>query len=314
MAALCVLMLHDRGVLSVDEPVAKYWPEFAAAGKEGVLIRHLLSHTAGLPGFDPPIDEDTFYDQAAAAANLAAQAPWWEPGSASGYHASTQGFLLSELVLRTDGRSLGTFLAEEVAGPLGADFHIGLADSEFGRVAEMCTAQCVAAGGFVEGEVDETVARVQRGEPDHLLLVDTDRWRRAECPASNGHGNARSVARIVSCLARGGEVDGVRLLSPETIERIFEVQADGRDLVLGKQTRFGIGYGLPSVDMPVGTNERTCFWAGWGGSMAVVDVENDLTVAYVMNRMRSAITGDMRAARVIFAAHEAAAELRLQGR
>ncbi|NIR41730.1 MAG: beta-lactamase family protein, partial [Actinobacteria bacterium] len=137
MAALTVLMLHDRGALSVDDPVAAHWPEFAANGKDRVLVRHLLSHTAGLPGFDPPITENEMFDWDLCCANLAAQAPWWEPGTASGYHAASQGWLLGELVRRVDGRTLGTFFREEVAEPLGADFHIGLPDSEFGRVAEM---------------------------------------------------------------------------------------------------------------------------------------------------------------------------------
>jgi CubicO group peptidase (beta-lactamase class C family) len=310
MAALCVLMLHDRGALSVDEPVARYWPEFGAAGKERVLVRHVLSHTSGLPGFDPPIDEATLFDQPRAAANLAAQAPWWVPGTASGYHASTQGFLLGELVARVTGRSLGVFFADEVAGPLAADFHIGLAEREFSRVAEMCTVDCEAPVGDASPPADELAQRVHRGEPPHLQLVNTDPWRRAELPASNGHGNARSVARVLSCLAGTGEIDGIRLLSPATIERIFEVQAEGRDLILGKLVRFGIGYGLPSDDMPLGVNDRTCFWAGWGGSMGVVDVENELVIAYVMNRMRSGTSGDVRGGRLVFAAHAAASAIR----
>ena len=302
MAALSVLMLHDRGQLSVDAPVADAWPEFGANGKEGVLVRHVLSHTAGVPGYDDPIDAEQMYDTAFCVDRLASQAPWWEPGTASGYHSSTQGVLLGELVRRVDGRSLGEFFRQEVAEPLGADFHIGTPDSAFARIAEMRT-----------DEIDTTViegtsiaARVSQGEPSHASMVNTDRWRRFEQPASSGHGNARSVATVVSSLARGGRVDGHRLLSPETIERCFEVQADGTDLVLGLPTKFGIGFGMPSDGMPMGINDRTLFWAGWGGSMAVVDVENGLTVAYVMNRMMDGTVGGVRSARVIFAAHEAA--------
>ena len=306
MTALCVLVLHDRGALSVDDPVANYWPEFAAAGKEGVLLRHLLSHTAGLPGFDPPISEDQMYDWDHCCANLAAQAPWWEPGTASGYHASTQGWLLGEVVRRVTGRTLGTFFAEEIAGPLGADFHIGLDDSEFGRVAEVQTEGAEAIGDHS----DPIPARQARGEAEHSRYVNTDRWRRAEMPASNGHGNARSIVQVLSVLAQGGESRGVRLLGPDTIDRIFEVQAYGSDLVLGYKMKFGIGYGLNSEATPLGANDRTFFWAGWGGSMAVVDVENSLTVCYAMNRMMSDVVGGSRAARVIFAAHDAAAALR----
>jgi CubicO group peptidase (beta-lactamase class C family) len=302
MAALCVLMLHDRGRLSVDDPVATVWPEFAENGKEGVLIRHVLSHTAGVPGYDEPITEEEMFDTSACAARLAAQAPWWEPGTASGYHSSTQGVLLGEIVRRVDGRSLGEFFRDEVAGPLGVDFHIGTPESVFDRIAEVRTDEidtAVLAGASI-------AARVSQGEPSHASMVNTDRWRRFEQPASNGHGNARSVATVVSCLSRSGSVDGHRLLSPATIERCFEVQADGEDLVLGLQTKFGVGFGMPSESMPLGVNDRTLFWAGWGGSMAVADVENELTVAYVMNRMRDGTVGGLRSARVIFAAYEAA--------
>lgn len=305
MAALCVLMLHDRGAIRVDDPVARYWPEFGDAGKDGVLVRHLLSHTAAVPGFDPAIDEEQMYDWSECCSNLAAQSPWWEPGTASGYHSSTQGLLLGEVVRRVTGRTLGTFFREEIAEKIGADFHIGLADSEFPRVAEMDTRDCEPSGKPDPRAADDVGRRVSEGEPSHASMVNTDRWRRFEQPASNGHGNARSVARVVSCLAQAGQVDGETLLSEATIERIFEVQADGRDLVLDHPVRFGIGFGLNSPGMPIGVNDRTCFWAGWGGSMAVVDVENELTVAYVMNLMKDGLTGDMRSARVIFAAHGA---------
>lgn len=306
MAALCTLMLHDRGALSIDDPVAAHWPQFAANGKERVLVRHVLSHSAGLPGYDEPITEDEVFDPGRCAGRLADQAPWWEPGTAPGYHASTQGVLLGELVRRVDGRSLGTFFREEVAVPLLADFHIGTPDTVFDRVAEMRT-----------DEIDDSVpdgdtieARVARGEPSHLPMVNTDRWRRFEQPASNGHGNARSVARIVSCLARRGAVDGHHLLSPATIERCFEVQVDGTDLVLNRGARYGIGFGLPTEDMPVGINDRTLWWGGWGGSMAVVDVENAVTVVYVMNRMREDDAGGLRAGSVVYAAHASGQALR----
>ena len=306
IAALCVLVLHDRGALSVDDPVVAHWPEFSAAGKEGVLIRHLMSHTAGVPGFDPPITKEEMYDWDFCCANLAAQTPWWEPGTASGYHASTQGWLLGEVVRRVTGRTLGTFFREEIAGPLGADFHIGLDDAEFGRVAEVRTDEAEGIGNHS----DPIPARQAQGEAEHTQFVNTDRWRRAEFPASNGHGNARSVVQVVSILTQGGESQGLRFLGQDTIERIFEVQASGPDLIIGHNMTFGIGYGLSTAAMPLGINDRTLFWAGWGGSMAVVDVENSLAVCYAMNRMKSDVVGDMRAGRVIFAAHGAGTALR----
>ena len=306
IAALCVLVLHDRGALSVDDPVVAHWPEFSAAGKEGVLIRHLMSHTAGVPGFDPPITKEEMYDWDFCCANLAAQTPWWEPGTASGYHASTQGWLLGEVVRRVTGRTLGTFFREEIAGPLGADFHIGLDDAEFGRVAEVRTDEAEGIGNHS----DPIPARQAQGEAEHTQFVNTDRWRRAEFPASNGHGNARSVVQVVSILTQGGESQGLRFLGQDTIERIFEVQASGPDLIIGHNMTFGIGYGLSTAAMPLGINDRTLFWAGWGGSMAVVDVENSLAVCYAMNRMMSDVVGGMRAGRVIFAAHGAGTALR----
>ena len=309
MAALCVLRLHDQGHLSVDEPVATYWPEFGANGKQGVLVKHVLSHTAGVPGYDVPITEEEMYDTPLCLDRLATQAPWWEPGAVSGYHSSTQGPLLGEIVRRVDGRSLGAYFRDEIAGPLGADFHIGTPDEAFPRVAEMRTDEIAVT--VVDG--DAIGPRVSRGEPAHAAMVNTDRWRRFEQPASNGHGNARSVATIVSCLGRGGVVDGHRILSPATIERCFEVQADGVDQVLGLKAKFGIGFGLPSEGMPMGVNDRTLFWAGWGGSFAVVDVENQMTVVYAMNRMQDGTVGGARSARVIFSAHGAAAAIRGEG-
>lgn len=301
MAALCVLRLYDQGALDLDDPIAAHWPEFAVNGKDAVLVRHVLGHTAGLPGFDEPITEEEMYDSEWCAARLAGQAPWWPPGTASGYHSSTQGMLLGELVRRVDGRSLGTYLREEITTPLGADFHIGTPEVAFPRVAEMRTDEM----GRAPTSGETIAARVARGEPSHVAMVNTDRWRRHEQPASNGHGNARSVARIVSCLARRGTVDGVTVLTPETIERCFEVQADGPDHVMGRHAKLGIGFGLPSPDMPVGINDRTLWWAGLGGAMAVVDVENAITVVYVMNRMLDTVEGSMRAIRVVFAAHTA---------
>ncbi|MEM7140164.1 MAG: serine hydrolase domain-containing protein [Actinomycetota bacterium] len=308
MAALCVLRLHDQGRLSVDDPVASIWPEFAANGKDGVLIRHALSHSAGLPGYDDPISNEQVYDIELKVSRLAAQAPWWEPGTASGYHASTQGVLLGEIVRRVDGRTLGNYFREEIAEPLGADFHIGTPDEHFPRIAEMRTDEIDRDAVF--GDTAGIGARAARGEPGHAEMVNTDRWRRYEDPAGNGHGNARSVATVVSCLTRGGSVDGHEILSPATIERCFEVQADGIDHVLGLATKFGIGFGMPSEGMPMGVNDRTLFWAGWGGSFCVADVENETTVAYVMNRMQDGAVGGMRSARVIFAAHAAGAALR----
>ncbi len=299
VAALCVLMLHDRGALSVDAPVAETWPEFAAAGKERVLVRHVLGHTAGLPVFDEPVDDLAFFDEAACCARLAAQAPRFAPGEVLAYHAETQGFLLAELVRRADGRSIGRFFREEVAEPCGVDFHMGLDDAAFARVADVATLHAKP-----NRPDDPTLRGLESPSGSRSAgLVNTSAWRRAELPASGGHGHARSVAQVMSTLANEGSLGGRRLLSPATVARAFEVQAEGRDQMTGRDFKMGMGFGLHCPSTPLGRNDHTLWWAGWGGSMCVVDVENRMSVAYAMNRMLG--EGDLRAPLIVFAAHAA---------
>lgn len=306
MAALCVLVLADRGEVDLDAPVASYWPEFAANGKRDVLVRHVMAHTAGVSGFDPPIPAAALYDWDRVVAHLAAQRPWWEPGTRSGYHALTQGYLQGEIVRRVSGRTIGTFFREEIAGPLGADFHIGLPESEDSRVADLIPPP-TALGALRAAEADPdsigvrtlTSCRLDGTEPH------TREWRAAEIPAAGGTGNARSVGRIHSVLANGGVVDGVRLLSASTVERILEQQSDGPDLVLGMPMRFGIGFGLMGDTIPLSPNDRAFFWGGWGGSIAVVDLDARLTVSYVMNRMAPELMGDLRGALIVLSAYAA---------
>lgn len=297
VTALCVLMLHDRGALSVDAPMAAAWPEFAAGGKEGVLVRHVLGHTAGLPVFDEPVDDLTLFDWEECCRRLASQSPRWTPGQGSGYHSETWGWLLGELVRRVDGRTLGGFFREEVAVPLGLDLHIGLDPAEWHRVADVAT---LHAHPNAPPDPELRVLE-QPTSRRSAALVNTGAWRRAELPAANAHGNARSVALAMAPLANGGRLGGRRLLSPATIERIFEVQAEGVDRMTGHHFKLGMGYGLHCRHTPLGVNDRTLWWAGWGGSMCVVDVENRRTVAYAMNRMLG--DGDARAARLVLAAH-----------
>lgn len=286
MLALGALVLVERGQLDLDAPVARYWPAFAAAGKSGVLVRHILSHTSGLSGWEQPVTfDDTLHDWDRCTALLAAQAPWWPPGTASGYHSYTMGFLVGEVVRRITGRRFGRFFAKEIAGPLGADFHIGLARSDFTRVSNVVPwpPLDVTSGADPTSIAFKTSTN---GPPKDLRVFWGDAWRQADCPAANGHGNARSVARVQSVIANGGEVGGVRLLSPRTIERIFEVQADGVDLVIGAPMKMGIGYGLPQRDtLPFIPDGRICLWGGAGGSMVIVDVDRRMTLAYVMNKM-----------------------------
>jgi len=279
MSALAALVLVDRGELDLDANVAAYWPEFAARGKAGVKVRHLLSHTSGVSGWEEPIPLEGLYDWDKSTALLAAQAPWWEPGTASGYHMLTYGHLIGEVIRRVTGQRPGEFLAAQVAGQLGADFHIGLPPSELHRVANVVPPPAPAAAADPPQLDPNSVAFKSMTNP--VMSVETtwtEGWRRADVGAANGHGNARSLARLQSAVACGGEVDGVRLLSPPTIDRIFEVQSNTIDLVIGVPSKWGVGYGL----FPEG---RGCAFGGYGGSLVVIDADRRMTFAYVMNKM-----------------------------
>src|SRR5262249_27219243 len=265
MTALAALVLVDRGELDLDANVARYWPEFAANGKGQIKVRHLLSHTSGVSGWEQPITLEDLYDWDKSTALLAAQAPSWEPGTASGSHGLTFGHLIGEGIRRIPGQRLGEFLAAPLAGPLGADFHIGLPPSEFHRVANVVVPPPIP----IEPprlDPNSVALKIWTNPTMRPECSWTEGWRRADIGAANGHGNARSVARLQSAVACGGEVDGVRLLSPQTIDRIFEVQSDGIDLVIGVPLKFGVGYSLVSEG-------RVCAWGGMGGSTVIIDVD-----------------------------------------
>jgi CubicO group peptidase (beta-lactamase class C family) len=294
MTFLVALMLADRGELDLDAPVVEYWPEYGQNGKSATRVRHFLSHSAGVPGFVPSIDTQTLYDWQACTANLAAQKPWWEPGTRSGYHAITQGYLIGELVRRITGKSFGTFFREAVADPLGADFHVGVAPAEFPRVAEMIPA--AASGEITPPTLDASSipARVFSSVELGNNAVNSPAWRQAEIPAANGHGNARSVVRAQTALANGGSAFGVKLLSEAGCRRMLEEQTEGQDAVLAMPVRFGMGYAFPSALMPMSPSQTGMFWGGAGGSTIVVDQEHRVCLSYVMNQMAAAIVGDPR--------------------
>ena len=297
MVALCALILADRGDLDLSAPVARYWPEFAAAGKENVLVRNLLSHTAGLPDFAPPRAERDLYDWPAVTAGLAAQAPLWEPGTLAGYHSVTQGFLVGEVIRRVTGRRLADFFAAEVAGPLGADFHITQSAGLDGRFSAPIPAPDSPSGDMVAAPPSgDPAAQPPPANGVRLSAANAVAWRRAEIPSASGYGNARSVAAVQSVLACGGTAGGVRLLSRAGCERAREEQYRGVDQILGVSIRYGMGYGI---------FDRSCGWAGWGGSMVLADFSRRMSVAYVMNQMlQPGGAGDYRALGVVMAAYE----------
>jgi CubicO group peptidase (beta-lactamase class C family) len=292
MTALTALWLADQGALRFEERVAHYWPEFAAAGKQDVTVAQLMSHSAGLSGFAEPTQPEDLYDWELITSRLAAQAPFWAPGTSPGYHAVTQGFLVGEVVRRIAGKSLGTVFAENLAGPLGADFHIGLDAAHDGRVADLVPPPGGAA--ITPGEPSDLARNMQTNPRINPLDTRTRAWRAAEIPAAGGQGNARSVVAVQTLMANGGVAGGKRLLSEAGVRRAQELQIEGDDLVLGMPVRYGLGYGLPGAARPF-PNPNSVFWGGYGGSLVVCDMDARLCMSYVMNKMAGTTMGDMRA-------------------
>ncbi|WP_128378157.1 serine hydrolase domain-containing protein [Streptomyces cavernae] len=299
-AALCVHILADRGLLDLDAPVARYWPEFAAAGKESVLVRHLLSHRAGLAGLREPLSLEQLYDWELTTKRLAATEPWWEPGTRSGYHALTYGFLVGELVRRVSGVLPSVFLEREVTGPLGIDFTIGLPEQEAGRVAEMVHPPAVASSE--QAAIFSQLAPVAIAALTNPVVgaeeANTALWRAAELPAANGHGTARAVAALYGVFAQRGMYGGRRILSPEAAERAREGQGACRDLVLGAgfeaETEVALGLWLSGPNKSYGPNPRAFGHDGFGGSCGLADPEAGLSLGYVMNHMGPHIADDPR--------------------
>jgi CubicO group peptidase (beta-lactamase class C family) len=279
VTSLAALMLVDRGLLDPYEKVAAYWPEFGDNGKDQVELRHLMSHTSGVSGWEQPFAVEDMYDWDLSTSRLAAQAPWWEPGTA----------------------------AEEIAGPLGADFQIGAVESDWGRIAPVVPPPPLDID-LAALDPDSPMFKTFTGPAATADAANTPGWRRADMGAINGHGNARSVARMLSSLALGGTVDGVKLLSPDTIDLIFDEQSHGPDLVLGVNLRFGIGYALPETQtLPYVAQGKSCYWGGWGGSVIFSELDSRTTISYMMNRMAPGIIGSDRSEAYVRAIHDALA-------
>jgi CubicO group peptidase (beta-lactamase class C family) len=299
MTALTALMIADRGELDFGAPVAKYWPEFAANGKEQIKVSQVMSHSSGLSGWREPISAPDLYDWEKMTSLLAAQAPLWEPGTASGYHVLTHGYLIGEIVRRITGKSLGTVFREEIAEPLGADFHIGLPAREDARVAELIPfVLSESSRNVVLSEIEEITLR---NMPLDVANTRTRDWRAAEIPAVNGHGNARSVAEIHTMLANGGVAKGKRFLSESGCRRALEQQIEGPDLVMrGMPARFGMGFALPGplLQLPL-PNPNTIYWAGGGCSLIIIDMDARTTFAYTANKMEPTPLADPRSFRLI---------------
>ncbi|WP_304107626.1 serine hydrolase [Mycolicibacterium bacteremicum] len=295
VTALAGLMLIDRGLLSAHTPVAEVWPEFGAKGKDRVEFRHLLTHSSGVSGWDQPVTPEDILDRDRSTAMLAAQAPWWEPGTATGYHALTHGHLIGEVVRRVTGKPLKQFVAEEIAGPLGADFHIGARPEDERRIAEIIAPADPFEGIPPMDQWTEQMLKTFTGPAPDPLIANTPQWRAADIGAANGHTNARGLAKILSAISLGGSVDGVELLRPQTVDSIFETQLEGPDLVLAQhQIRMGLGFGLPSPAIGYIPEGKICFWGAWGGSWESMNPDSRTTIAYVMNKMGPGIEGSAR--------------------
>lgn len=296
VGALCFAMLVERGACAYDDLVTRWWPQFAAHGKDGVTIAMLLSHQAGLCSFrDPAVVED-FYDLERAAARLAATEPLWPPGSRSGYHAISIGVLAGELFRRIEGRSLTAFVAEELAGPLGLDLSLGLPASQEPRRAEMIAPPELATSNMA-ADLNPSQVAAYTNPVIEPLLPNTAAWRACELVSANGFSNARSLARLF------GEVAAGRLLSPQTLAQATQLRISGVDEVLGVPARWGAGFLLNS-DGLYGPSAATFGHSGWGGSFAMVDPGRKAALAYTMNRMGTDLVGDPRDVALIAAAYE----------
>jgi CubicO group peptidase (beta-lactamase class C family) len=296
-------MLIDRGLVDPDAPVAKYWPEFAQSGKERLPVRFVLDHRAGLPVVTAPLPRGAMFDREAMTCALAAQAPLWEPGTQAGYHIHTQGFLLSEITRRVTGKTLAHFFRDEIAIPLRVDYQIGgLSKADQARCAEL---QPVLEGTLFavkDKEPNTLLGKAFAQNPDEPwpVTLNSKAWREAEICSANGHGNARAVARVYGAIARGGEIDGIRLLSPAGIERMRTEQHNMTEVMQQRPYHQGLGVLLNTAEAVwMGPNPRAFGHHGIGGSIGMADPEAKLGISYSVDRMHARGDNGPRARRLI---------------
>jgi len=308
MTAICAHRLVEQGLLDLDAPVVQYWPEFGAAGKDEIPVRWLLSHQSGLPAIRKPLPVEALFDWTTMCAALALQEPWWKPGSQHGYHPVTYGFLVGEVIRRVAGRSVGQMFREDVAEPLEADFHIGLDAADEERVSNLIGGIAPPRpksgepapkikgpmGDFLRDMTDpNTMTGAAFNNPRMSpSTVNSHEWRAAEIPAANGHGTARALARIYGALARGGEIDGVRILDPASIDRARTEQASGPDATLGQMPmRYGLGFMLRSDFMQLSPSPNAFGHPGAGGSIGMADPDAKVGFGFTLNKMKMGMLG-----------------------
>jgi CubicO group peptidase (beta-lactamase class C family) len=299
VAALMVARLVDEGRLAYDQPVADVWPEFAQAGKQDITVEQAMSHQAGLSGFPDQTDPAIWFDWEATCAKLAAMAPLFPVGSASGYHPVTFGYLAGEIFRRVDGRTMGTALREDIAQPFGLDLWIGLPDSEHARTAELMRPTTLPKFGEMNAAVKAAFMTAWAAPSGR----GTDEWRRVEIPSANGHATAPALARLMGALANGGVLDGKSLISPAGIKAATAERILGRDLVLPYDISWGAGFMRNTPNFFYGPTAEAFGHSGWGGSCAFADPTTGVSGSYVMNKQGNALIGDPRAVRLIEAAY-----------
>jgi CubicO group peptidase (beta-lactamase class C family) len=291
--------LVDQTKLDYGQTVASVWPEYAAAGKASITIEQMLSHQDGLSGFPDPIEPSLWFDWDAICAKLAAMAPLWPPGTASGYHPITFGYLAGEVFKRVEGRSMGTALRQDLAEPFGLDLWIGLPESEFDRVADLQRPGALPDFGH-HNEPTRAAFLTPWAQPGGRSQAE---WRRMEIPSATGHCTAHSLARLMGALANDGWLDGEDILSPVLIAEASRERIRGQDLVLPYVMSWGAGFMRNETVRPWGPGDRTFGHSGWGGSCAFADPDRKLGGAYVMNKQSTDLLGDKRARRLIEAAY-----------
>jgi len=306
VTAICAHRLADKGLLDIDAPVARYWPEFAQAGKATIPVRYLLSHKAGLAAVRKPLDDDALFKWHKMTTALAEQEPWWEPGTKHGYHALTFGYLVGEVIRRITGKTPGTYLRDEIAGPLALDIHVGLDAKDDTRTGDMIAMPPPAPGEpnpFAEimKNPESATFKAFMNPPGSMRpgMVNTREWRAAEIPAANGHATARSLARLYGVLARGGEQDGIRVMSKEQVAQCSLEQSKGPDELLMINTRFSLGFMMSQPGADLGPNPKSFGHPGAGGSLGYADPEAKIGFGYTMNKMHASLLIDPRATALI---------------
>jgi CubicO group peptidase (beta-lactamase class C family) len=309
LTAICAHRLAAEGRLDLDAPVANYWPEFAAKGKQRIAVRALLNHRAGLPAIRKPLVPEDLYDWRTMTDALAAEEPWWGPGTKHGYHALTFGYLVGEVIRRITRKSIGSYFRDEIAAALKIDAYIGLDARDDSRVAQMIGAPPPAPGEFnlfaEAAKHPESVTAKTFMNPLVLSMatVNSREWRGAEIPAANGHTNGRALARLYGAMARGGEIDGVRVVESREISACHTEESRGPDAVLLIPTRFSAGFMLSQPGEEMGPSPRAFGHPGAGGSLGFADPEAKIGFGYTMNRMGGGILLDPRTKALIAAVY-----------